>query len=193
MSLPVFVSVGWAPARSLVALPFMSGVLAACVPLHARLAQRAVTAYLVVLLMLSMSISATLFYSDHVMRERDQLLAASLVARLGELRAPGESLRFTLVGKLEPAPREPVRRIEVFGASFFEWDGGNVFRVNYYLRILGAYYLTPIDIAQLPELASKAEEMPVWPATGSVALIDDVAVIKLSPMTYEQKYRLQRQ
>lgn len=191
VSLPVFVSVGWAPARSLVALPFMSAVLAVCIPLRSPLTQRAATAYLVVLVALSMWASATLFYSDHVMRERDRVVGEALLARLDNLRVPGEPMRFTLVGKLEPSvPHDPVRRVEVFGASFFEWDGGNVWRVYFYLRILGAHDLHPVDIAQLPEVASKSEGMPMWPAAGSVALIDGVAVIKLSPLTYEQRYRL---
>jgi hypothetical protein len=191
VSLPVFVAVGAVPSRSLVALPFMSGVLAACVPLHTRLTQQAATAYLVVLVFLGVWVSTTLFYSDHVMRERDRVLGASLMARLEEFRTPGEPLTFTLVGKLEPVPGVPVRRVEVFGASFFDWDQGNVFRVHSFLRILGAHYLTPVDIAHLPDVALKAEAMPTWPARGSVAMVDGVAVIKLSQLTYEQRYRLE--
>jgi hypothetical protein len=188
--LPVFLSVGVAPARSLVALPFMSGVLAACVPIRARLLQQTVTAYLVVLILIGVWVSTTLFYSDHVARERDRLLAAPLITQLEVLRTPGEPLPFTLVGKLEQGPREPVRRVEVFGASFFEWEGGNVYRVYFYLRILGAHYLRPVDIAQVPDVALRAEQMPSWPAEGSVAMVDGVAVVKLSALTYQQRYRV---
>lgn len=192
VSLPVFVSVGWAPARSLLALPFMSGVLSACVPLRARLTQHAATVCLVVLIVLGVWVSVSLFYSDHVMRERDRLLAASLITRIEELRTPGEELSFTLVGKRAQGIHEPVIRVEVFGGSFFDWDGGNVFRVNYFLRILGMHDLIPVDISQVPDVALQSEGMPIWPAAGSVALIDGIVVIKLSPLTHEQKYRLGR-
>ena len=78
----------------------------------------------------------------------------------------------------------------MFGASFFGWDQGNVFRVNDLFRLLGTPTLQPFQLSDLPSTAERAASMPSWPTTGSVDWIDDILVVKLSPMTPYQQHSL---
>jgi hypothetical protein len=188
--LPVFVSVGTVPARGIVAFPFVVALLVACFPVETVIERWAARTYLVVVTVLAATISSQLFYSDHLARERDRLLAASLLERLQQLRPADKPLRVTLFGEFQAAPREPLKRLEVFGTSFFEHDGGNIYRVTSYLKILGAHHLEPVDLSQVPDIAAKASALPPWPSPGSIALVDGTAVIKLGPISYAQRTRL---
>ncbi len=187
---PLFVSVGTVPMRGMVAFPFVIALWVACFPVEGSIERWAARIYLVAVTVVATTISSQLFYSDHLARERDRLLAASLLERLQQLRPADEPLRVTFFGELQAAAREPVKRLEVFGTSFFEHEGGNIYRVTSYLKILGAYYLQPIDLSQIPAVAAKASALPSWPSTGSIALVDGIAVIKLGPISYAQKSRL---
>lgn len=188
--LPVFVSVGTVPMRGIVAFPFVIALLVACFPVEGGIERWLARIYMVVVTVLAATISSQLFYSDHLARERDRLLAASLLERLQQLRPADRPLRVTLFGELQAPSREPVKRLEIFGTSFFEHEGGNIYRVGAYLKILGAYYLEPVDLTQIPDIATKASALPSWPTAGSVALIDGIAVIKLGPISYAQRTRL---
>jgi len=188
--LPVFVSVGTVPMRGIIAFPFIIALLVACFPVETIIERWAARIYLLVATVLAATISSQLFYSDHLARERDRLLAASLLERLQQLRSADKPLRVTLFGEFQAAPREPVKRLEVFGTSFFEHEGGNIYRVTSYLKILGAHYLEPVDLSQVPDIAAEASALPPWPSAGSIALVDGTAVIKLGPISYSQKTRL---
>jgi hypothetical protein len=187
---PLFVSVGRLPVRALVAAPVLFSTCAASVPWSSSLARRLGTGCLAALLLLGVWTSSTLFHSEHLARDRDRLLAHRILERLEPLQRPGKRLKFTLFGKLQPDDRKPIVRVQMFGTSFFEHDGGNVLNVHSFFRLLGADYLTPRPIFALPEVAATAATMPSWPASGSVALIHGIAVVKLGPLSPQQRQSL---
>lgn len=184
---PVFVSAGSIPARAMIALPVLVAIMAACVPVEKVLERRLVGAYLGLAILWAVTISSRLFYSDHVMRDRDLILATSLARRLEQIRPAAGPLRIAVFGA-HRSPGPPVESIQVFGASFFEQDGGNPWRIASYLKILGVGDLVGAPLS--PELAIKASSLPSWPNPGAVALVDGIAVIKLGPISYAQKLRL---
>ena len=66
------------------------------------------------------------------------------------------------------------------GASFFEWDGGDRYRMVSYMRLVGYTQYKAVDDAQAKALLPELAEMPSWPAPGSVRRVGDVALVKLS-------------
>jgi hypothetical protein len=186
--LPVFVSAGTLPARGILAFPFVVALTAACFPVATLIERWMARIYLLMVTLLAVTISAQLFYSDHLARARDLLLAGSLLERLQQLRPADKPLRVTLFGSLQGTPIAPVKQVEVFGNSFFGQDGGSIWRVTAYFQILGVDYLQAVDLS--PDIATKASAMPPWPSPGAVALVDGTAVIKLGPISYDQRGRL---
>ena len=189
---PFFFTAGETPARALVWFPLLFAMLSAATLQLAR-ARLLIWILLGVNILAGSFISNALFYSDKLAREQDRVVAYDLFRRIEKLRrAPlDQPIPFTLVGAHHS--QEPVRRVEVFGASFFGWDEGNVFRAHSYLHFLGARGLRPIDIADAPgKVVIASASMPSWPAPESVAWIGEMMVVKLSPMTHEQRYRICR-
>lgn len=190
--IPFFLAAGEMPARALIWLPLLFAVLSVAA-LQLTRARVLIWILLGVNILASSFISNALFYSDALAREQDRVIAYDLFRRIESLRrtSPDRPIPFTLVGAHHS--QEPARRVEVFGASFFGWDEGNVFRAHAYLRFLGARGLGPIDIDKVPaEVVIASAAMPSWPAPESVAWVGEVLVVKLSPMTYEQRYRVCR-
>ena len=82
--------------------------------------------------------------------------------------------------------RTPLLLAGVFGASFFEHDGGNVRRVALYMRTLGIDGLWPVWLGNRPDLLPAARAMPTWPAPGSVLRVNGVVIVKIGPPTPQQ-------
>jgi hypothetical protein len=89
-----------------------------------------------------------------------------------------------VVGGVPAKAAGPFRKLEIFGDSFFDssHEGGNPWRVTSYLRSLGIETLEPHALEEVPHLRSAIEAMPIWPAAGSVAMVNDMLVIKLGPL-----------
>ena len=137
-------------------------------------------------LLISIWVSVGLFYTDHLARERDELLAARIMTRVDNLlpNPPPGKIPFVVVGAVPAKAAGPFRKLEIFGDSFFDsaHEGGNPWRMAAYLRILGIDTLEPHPLAEAAPYRSAIEAMPVWPAAGSVALVDRFLVIKLGPL-----------
>jgi hypothetical protein len=138
-------------------------------------------------LFISIWISVSLFYSDHVARKRDEVLATRIMVRVDQLMAdwpPGRPIPFVVMGAHTPDDDGPLRKVQVFGHSFFgyEHEGGNPWRVAGYLRILGINTLEPHLLTEAAQSRSVIEAMPEWPAAGSIANVNGMLVIKLGPM-----------
>jgi len=133
----------------------------------------------------SIWVTVGLFYTDHIARQRDELLAARLMTRIDQiLPNPPARIPFVVIGAV-PAPSSgPFHRMEVFGDSFFDnsHEGGNPWRIAAYLRILGVDNLEPRELAEINPYRPVVKEMPVWPAAGSVEMVGGILVIKLGPM-----------
>jgi hypothetical protein len=185
---PQIVATGQAPVRTLLAVPFLAAAVGARslrIP-GPRWPQWTALALLVVT---ATWISVSLFYSDAVARKRDELTAALLAERIHRIATPslGERIPFIMVGYLAPAIDPALRRVEVFGASFFEHDMGNPGRMAYYLRLLGVKGLDPQPVTRVAPIAREVEAMPSWPLPGSVALVGGTLVVKFGPLSRPQR------
>jgi hypothetical protein len=206
---PFFIFAGLVPARATLWLPFLFAVFSAFA-MNVGKYRVVIWGLFVANIIVGAFISNSLFYTDALAREQDRVLAINLIQRINnrlDMQPSNNGMagikknirpissysndgwrndgwvKFAIVGIHHTT--QPVKEIEMFGLSFFSLDA---FRVNHYLNILGMTDLTPIPITNMSlEEVMAAQAMPVWPATNSVALVDDLLIIKLSEMTEIQK------
>jgi hypothetical protein len=184
---PLVIAVGNAPARVLLAWVPVAAFLAGVSLSNARIFERPLLGVLAVVLFISSWVTLSLFYTDHLARQRDQLLAARIMSRVDrilETQPRQGPIPFVVVGPVRP--KEPsyygFQKLQVFGNSFFEHDGGNAYRVSAYLQILGVENMEPRRLTDIASYRPVIDAMPVWPAAGSVAMVNGVLVIKLGPL-----------
>jgi hypothetical protein len=185
----LIVSAGVVPIRSLVALPVLYAAGAASIVKHDWLGNVPRWLIFSFALFINAWISATLFNADAIARDRDRIMAGQLAERIAVL--PGfqrdQPRQLILVGQWTHNIGGPALRVEAFGGSFFEFDGGNPWRVERYLRLLGIEGLRGALITHAREDMAEIESLPSWPALGSVALVRDKLVIKLGPVSDPQR------
>lgn len=181
---PILVSAGSIPSRALISWIPMSAFLAGVALSNSGRFKKLLYVALAVALFISIWINVSLFYTDHLARQRDELLAARIMARVDQILPdpPPRRIPFVVIGIPPAKDAQPFHKTEVFGGSFFEWDGGNSWRVASYLSLLGVDTLEPHPMADAAQNRPVIEAMPVWPAAGSVAIVGGILVIKLGPM-----------
>lgn len=120
--------------------------------------------------------------------EIDQSVAQQLIYEIRRLESEtgATSKHLEISGYWRPEDTPAIARAEVIGASFFEWDGGNPFRVGYFLGANGLRLLPPAPLEKRVKAFQASLSMPTWPATGSVSIVDEVAVIKFGPLSQPQ-------
>ncbi|MEO6384465.1 MAG: glucosyltransferase domain-containing protein [Thermomonas sp.] len=184
-AVPVILSVASLPLRAHVILPLLAAWLASRCALIALPALRwAAIGYFAVV---AGSIGASLFYTDQVVHNADAALTQRIVAKVQEAGIElGQEIPITLVGERAFPVGGQLQRVEVFGTSFYEQDGGNIQRVASFMRLQGTSGLVPVPLHTRPDLLPAAQMMPTWPATGSVKLVNGIVVIKLGRETDQQ-------
>jgi hypothetical protein len=119
--------------------------------------------------------------SSYLVEKHDTLLAAALYDRLST--APGFDAKRTyaisVFGSQPFATTYPRTPGSTVGYSFFEWDGGNSWRIAYYMKLLGYSNLNGATQDQVDQTIVRLSMMPAWPAPGSVEIKDDIALIRL--------------
>ena len=185
---PIVASAGTVPARALISWIPVTAFLAGIALTNSNRLRKPLLGLLATTLFVSVWVSVSLFYTDHVARQRDQLLATRLLIRIDSIVPSPRPARipFVVLGAPPGANEGTFRRVEIFGDSFFEHDAGNPWRIAYYLRILGVDMLEPRGIADVAPYRAALDAMPVWPAPGSVAMHDDIVVIKLGKVAPAQ-------
>ena len=189
----VVMAAGRMPTRALIGFPLLFAVLAVNgYRIHlckTRWLQWTAFAYA---MLIAGWIGASLFYADQVARQRDQVMATRLAATIDAIGRPafGNNIPFVLVGDWTFPDQGVARHVQIFGTSFFEQDGGNPYRVAAYLKLLGIEGLQPLPITDVRNDMVQINNMPGWPAPGSVAVISHVLVIKLGSVSYQQQLLL---
>jgi hypothetical protein len=189
---PVVVSAGTVAVRSLVALPLLYAALSS-VSFRFRIGRGvAGLALLGFSVFVNAWIATSLFYSDALARDRDAALAATLIHRIEEAGRPkfGASIPITVAGAWVHPASGSYHRVEIFGTSFFEHDGGNLYRIVIYLKLMGLTGASAVPLKAIPESIATIHEMPAWPAPGSVAVVADTVVVKFGELTYPQQISL---
>ena len=76
----------------------------------------------------------------------------------------------------------PIEKAGTIGGSLFAWDDGNNYRMWDFMETQG-YVLLPASAEQMEEALQAAEDMPVWPAEGSVKETENTIVVYFSQPT----------
>ena len=122
-----------------------------------------------------------LFYSDYLRYQNDVNLCRRISDRIYDLDLKDlENYTVVYLGKQETKEIPNLIRQELIGYSIFEWDGGNYKRIQNFMTLTTAKF----KIVTSPETITRAKElsqdMPVWPDKGSIAVKEDMIVVKLS-------------
>lgn len=186
---PIIITAAVAPVRIFYTLAPIFGFFAALSFFSPRKLEKPLYVGLALTVFVSVWLSVSLFYTDHLARQRDQVLATRIMARVDEiLPNPPARIPFVVVGSPPATSVGSFRKSEVFGDSYFDTshEHGNPFRIAAYLQMLGINNLEPHLLSDADSYRSIIDLMPVWPAKGSVATIHGLLVIKLGPTTFPQ-------
>jgi hypothetical protein len=175
------------PARSLVGLPLMIGGLGYLASLKANKNVKYFFLIISVFIALHNSFSITrLFYAAHLTWQADRDLANRILDRMYELDINYEGERpipVAIIGARGYASNQAFIKSEVFGFSFFEWEGGNPYRILYFMKLMGVQDFEVANAKQYRAAVEESEKMKKWPHKSSVLYTGDVIVVKLSDIT----------
>ncbi|MDB6062783.1 MAG: hypothetical protein JWM78_2886 [Verrucomicrobiaceae bacterium] len=130
-----------------------------------------------------------LFSSSGLALEADRVLAGMLLDRIADAKglAGTKELKYLeVVGFIERPPTRLIPKSETFGASFFEWDQGNVNRILLFLKTLGYQDLQALPLKDRSEMMEQATAMPNWPDKESVRVFGTAVIVKFGPYSYVQ-------
>jgi hypothetical protein len=174
---------GKLPYRALIAVPYVFWFFAAGAVLSHIPTVRRIAIALVVLVSIQCLYTFSTFQAQkRLVLDHDKLLASEIYQRI--------------VGEIPDFDRSKTYRIDVYGgrefgniyreirgstlsASFFEWDHGNPSRIVDFMKILGYSNLVPADRSMQSALLPIMEDMPIWPAQGSVRVVDGTILVRL--------------
>lgn len=130
-------------------------------------------------------VTLRLYYTDSCRYEQDAALGRELITKLKEVSGEGR-YPLVIVGSRPFEPNNACVMGEIIGYSFFDYDLSvepegfwNSRRVVGLLHTLG-YRINHASREDTARALEDSVGMPVWPGEGSVRLINDVIVVKLS-------------
>jgi hypothetical protein len=126
---------------------------------------------------------SALFYADRMAFEADRLLG-NRVAETMHQAAPGFDEHATPVYFVHGFTPVNIWRgddFDLFGVSFFAWDGGNPDRIMAFLKALGIADLHQPSAEQIASVRAELPALPAWPNPGCVHLSHGVLIVKLGP------------
>lgn len=176
---------GGMPSRSLVAVPYViwiAGVLA-CYQRSRMLKNLGIAAVLLLSIQCLYTVSAYQT-NRNLSYQHDVQLAGQLFARISEIVPDFDRTRRYRIHSegsqafqsIYPAPGGSTFRI-----SFFEHERRAAGRVAAFMRIHGYSNLDPIGRHRADAFRAHLEQMPVWPAPGSVRYQDGTILVRWGP------------
>jgi hypothetical protein len=131
-----------------------------------------------------------LFASSHLALEADRLLASRLITRIEDARAEAgmPPVKYIeIIGYYDRPSTQLIPKLETFGASFFEWDGGSSYRIAVFLETLGLSRLELLTLDQRAQMVSIVDLMSVWPQKDSIKIVNETVLVKFGDYSYSQK------
>ncbi|QDT43048.1 hypothetical protein Pan241w_31450 [Gimesia alba] len=186
------ISGGVMPTRALLAVPL---VLSGFVFLS--LSAPSIILRLVIILLVCattfqfITINNRFAFADYISWQADRTLSIRILNRLDELDYGQEEKStskrvYALVGNISRPKYPLIVERQTIGASFYNWDQGNVHRVLSLMRSMGIDEYEPATLEQQRSIMKFADTMPIWPQAGSVALKNGVSIVKLGNYTNSQ-------
>lgn len=119
--------------------------------------------------------------SSYFLAKHDLLVATSIYDRLGNSPGfrKGVSYPMAVFGGRRFQGAYSASATSNAGASFFGPFVGNNQRIRNYLKLLSLEGLRPVTDAELDTVVVRLSQMPIWPAAGSVVLVDGKLLVRL--------------
>lgn len=171
------------PVRTLMAFPLMLGLLwAFSYRQSAKWLRSLMLVFTFYILINNTYTNTRLFYASKVSWEADRNMAVRITSRIYDLELPDkeEQIKVVFTGSYQHPPDVLFIRSDIHGSSFFNWDHGASYRIREFFKTLGIHDLKIIDYSRLQHLTPAVNEMPAWPAPGSVKLVGGIVIVKLS-------------
>lgn len=143
---------------------------------------RASVALVVLLLFYNVKYMNELFFNSYQVYQGDRKTASQMIAALDAAGLAWREKPIVWVGAYETGAGDPARLTGSCGASFFNWDDGNIARMTNFFRCEG-YPVLASSHEQRARAVTDSQGMPHWPAPGSVADKGDYLLIRLSQPT----------
>ncbi|RZO08825.1 hypothetical protein EKG40_11120 [Pseudomonas moorei] len=180
-----FISGGVAlPMRAMMAVAYVGWLSSSILVCNKRSSFFLVGAIIVGLYQIQIfSITSQYMTSATITQSHDRMLAADIYRRIGELSNNfdrNSPLKIDVYGKKTLTTVYAKGLSSAMQGSFFSWDGGNVHRMINYMKVMGYENISVLGSAERIAMTPFFNEMPVWPAAGSVRKIDDCYLVRLS-------------
>ena len=147
-----------------------------------KIARTLAAAACICVLFLQAQYTNKLSYSNYLSFTNDTATANHLIHDIKKLEPAYAEKPFVFIGAHQYERNQNVMphiRGTVHGVSFFEHDDGSNSRMVKFLNGIGFQVLAPAK-SQIEKGLECSADMPSWPADGSVLVLDDMIVIKLS-------------
>ena len=170
----------WLPPRAMAQVPVVFAGLFSVAMVSSRAKYTPLVISLVFLAAGSAS-SNSLFYSDYMARKADEQMGREIVSTIYNKYPEFDISRNPVFfyGSHVPFNSWRIATADVFGSSFFEWDGGNNRRIYAYLSNASIASFSHPDANQVTESIKVAASMPVWPNRGAVSMQNGVVIVKI--------------
>jgi hypothetical protein len=122
--------------------------------------------------------SALLFQSNYLRYQRDLITANTIANKIDQLGVEGY-YPVIFVGQLHFPLNKNIFQHELIGASSFEWGKETAWRAIAFMRDAGYPLGYPSYEQQLKGIEA-AKTMPAWPSPKSVAIKDNLIIVKFS-------------
>lgn len=171
------------PTRSMVAMPYVSWLMGIILlTINSRF--KLFFALIIIILAEIQILSASGQYAaaTNLTEAHDRMLADDLYSRISASNSEFDKSKISVIdvfGWHDFKTIYPLVPHSTMGASFFNWDQGNISRMVAYMNLLGYDNLQALDRAKRKDFIKEFEKMPIWPAKDSVKFIDNVYLIKL--------------
>jgi hypothetical protein len=127
-------------------------------------------------------INTRFFYATYTSWQADRDIATRIIERIYQLDPPKTDgkIKVAFSGNYSHPQNELFFKSETHGASFFEWNPGDPYRISPFFKTTGVSELNTVSLDLLKDHNAEIEAMPSWPNYGSVKLFDDIVLVKFS-------------
>lgn len=119
-----------------------------------------------------------IYYDNYLVYQRDKSIAAEIIYDLKRTGCDYRNKPVVFIGKVEQEDTG-ILSSGTLGASFFEWDDGNIGRMADFIRLEGCVLHKPSQ-EQITEALAVRESMQMWPLGDSIREMQDYIVVYLS-------------
>jgi hypothetical protein len=174
----------WMATRSLIALPFAyAGLWYLFFCVGGSFFRAGTAVFAVCSVILHSSLISKISLAQELAYRADAMIASRVLELIYDARPrlAEEGTPLAFVGLLDPPHSKLFVEEETFGASFWQWEGGNPYRMWLFLSTLGLPQNVALAMpSEWPRARALSADMPAWPDKDCVQFRDGLVIVKPS-------------